>query len=631
MALLSNRAGVITPVFGAVPAQDGVRFTIWAPSVRSLQLHLQTGAAAGVHPLARDDNGLYETWVREAAAGDRYAYLLDGGDSLPDPASRYQPEGVHGPSEVVDPSRFEWQDDQWKTRPVRDHIIYELHVGTFTPDGTFEGVRRRLPYLRDLGVTAIELMPVADFAGRRNWGYDGVALFAPSRAYGRPEDLRRLVDAAHATGLAVFLDVVYNHLGPEGAYLPRFSAHYLTHRHHTPWGAAVNLDDRGSEYVRRFILDNAVHWVREYHVDGLRLDATHALIDQSSHHIVQDIADTVRHAAGRHIVVHAEDHRNNAAMIEDPGQRGWGLDGVWADDFHHVIRRMTAGDTHGYYADFEGTAGELAATLTQGWLYTGQHSTHLKHARGTDASHVPMYRFVVCIQNHDQVGNRATGDRLHHTTTGEVWRAASVVLLTAPMLPLLFMGQEWAASSPFQYFTDLERGVGRLVTEGRRNEFASFPQFSDSLSRERVPDPQAETTFITSTLRWDEKASGDHARTSALYRALIGLRREHAALSGSDATAGEAVATGERSVVMRRAGERETFWIVAHFGSAAIVDLVSAASRLGVDLRHADLEVVLDTEHGEFVGEPQPIDVPSASADAPIRFARAGAVILRQT
>jgi maltooligosyltrehalose trehalohydrolase len=630
MTRLSSRAGVDIPVFGAVPSQDGVRFTIWAPSVRSLQLEVQTGAAAGAHPLARDEDGMFETWVRGAAAGDRYVYVLDGQDSLPDPASRYQPEGVHRPSEIVDPARFEWRDEHWNTRPVRDHIVYELHVGTFTPEGTFEGVRTRLPYLRDLGVTAIELMPVADFAGGRNWGYDGVALFAPSRAYGTPEDLRRLVDDAHADGLAVFLDVVYNHLGPEGAYLPRFSASYLTNRHQTPWGAAVNLDDEGSEYVRRFILDNAVHWVREYHLDGLRLDATHALIDQSSHHVVEAIADTVRHAAGRHIVVHAEDHRNNAAMIEDPGQRGWGLDGIWADDFHHVIRRMTAGDAHSYYADFEGTAGELAATITQGWLYTGQHSRYMKHARGTDASHVPMYRFVVCLQNHDQVGNRATGDRLHQTIAGEAWRAASVVLLTAPMLPLLFMGQEWAASSPFQYFTDLEPGLGRLVTEGRRNEFASFPDFSDPKSREGVPDPQADATFVSSKLRWAEKESGDHARTLALYRALIALRREHPALSGSDAAAGEAVATGERSVVIRRADHRETFWVVAHLGSAAAVDLIPAASRLGFDLRRAHLEVVLDTEHGEFVADPQPIDAPSARVDAPIRFARAGAVVLRQ-
>ena len=631
MALLTRGRDVDAAFFGAVPSQDGVRFRIWAPSVQVLQVQLHTGHASGLHPLARDEHGVFETWVSEAGAGDRYTYLLDGQEALPDPASRFQPDGVHGPSEIVDAAGFEWHDERWRTRPVRDHIVYELHVGTFSPEGTFDGVRQRLPYLRDLGVTAIELMPVADFPGSRNWGYDGVSLFAPSRAYGRPEDLRRLVDAAHREGLAVFLDVVYNHLGPEGAYLARFAGTYLTDRHHTPWGGAVNLDDEGSSYVRRFILDNAIHWALEYHVDGLRLDATHALIDASARHIVQEIAETVRSAAGRHIVVHAEDHRNHAPMIEDLRDRGWGLDGVWADDFHHVIRRMTAGDTHSYYADFEGTAGELAAIVNQGWLYTGQHSAHMKETRGTDASRVPMYRFVVCTQNHDQVGNRAHGDRLHHRIVPEAWRAASVVLLTAPMLPLLFMGQEWAASSPFLYFTDLEPGLGARVTDGRRREFAAFPAFSDPARREQIPDPQAVSTFENSRLRWHEQTTDGHARTLALYRALIALRRDHAALSGSEETRGEAVAAGERAILVRRTDGQDTFWICANLGGPAEVDLVTAAARLGVDVRNATFDMVLDTEHGEFAADPAPIDVSSVGADTRIRFARAGALVLRQT
>jgi maltooligosyltrehalose trehalohydrolase len=305
---------------------------------------------------------------------------------------------------------------------------------------------------------------------------------------------------------------------------------------------------------------------------------------------------------------------------------------VWADDFHHVIRRMTAGDSHGYYADFKGTAGELADTITQGWLYTGQRSAHMKGPRGTDPSHVPMYRFVVCTQNHDQVGNRARGERLHHTIAPETWRAASVILLTVPMLPLLFMGQEWAASSPFQYFTDLEPGLGRLVTEGRRREFAAFPEFSDPVRREQIPDPQATATFDNSHLRWDEHAWDVHARTLSLYRALIALRRDHPALSGSDEHRGEAVATGDDTIVIRRTDRRETFWVIAHFGgNEADVDLVAAAARLGVDLRGTRFEIVLDTEHGEFTAEPVPIDVQPAGTDARIRFSRAGALILRQT
>ena len=615
--------------YGAVPAQDGVRFRIWSPGAHTLELQLHSGAAAGKHPLARREGGLFETWVKGAAAGDRYTYLIDGSDALPDPASRYQPDGVHAASQVVDPAAFRWTDSHWRRRPARDLIVYELHVGTFTPEGTFAAAQQRLPYLRDLGITTIEIMPVADFAGNRNWGYDGVALFAPARVYGSPDDLRRLVDAAHGHGLSVLLDVVYNHLGPEGAYLPRFSPAYLTDKHQTPWGGAVNLEEDGSAYVRRFIVDNAVHWVREYHVDGLRLDATHALIDNTSPNILEELAQEVRAAAGPDAVIHAEDHRNKAAMIEDVGRNGWGLDGVWADDFHHIVRRLTAGDAHSYFSDFQGTTSELATVIRQGWLYTGQYSKNMKHERGTDPSNVPMHRFVVCIQNHDQVGNRAMGDRLHHAIAPDAWRAASVVLLTAPMTPLLFMGQEWAASSPFQYFTDLEPDLGKLVTEGRRKEFAAFPDFSDERARERIPDPQAEATFTNSKLRWTEQSSPDHARSLALYRTLIALRRDHPALSGDERTAGDAVAPDADTIVVKRADDRDTFWIVARFTQGGDVDLVSAAAALGADLRNASVDVVLDTEHGEYAADPQTVDVPRFGSEALIRFGRPGALILK--
>jgi maltooligosyltrehalose trehalohydrolase len=620
-------AATDTAFFGAVPSDDGVRFRIWSPDARSLELVIHSGAAVGVHPLARIESGLYETWVRHAKAGDCYGYRIDG-ETLPDPASRFQPEGVHGPSEVVDPTAFDWSDRGWRIRPARDHILYELHVGTFSPEGTFAGVQRQLPYLRDLGITTIELMPVADFAGTRNWGYDGVALFAPSRAYGRPDDLRRLVDAAHHHGLAVILDVVYNHLGPEGAYLPRFSRRYLTDRHATPWGGAVNVDGNDSQLVRRFIVDNATHWIREYHLDGLRLDATHALIDDSSPHIVAEIAQAVRSAAGREVLVYAEDHRNLSTMVEE-GTGAWGLDGVWADDFHHVIRRMTAGDEHGYYADYQGTASELATIIRQGWLYTGQHSPHMQRARGTDPSRVPMHRFVVCVQNHDQVGNRALGDRIHHTIAPASWRALSVVLLTVPMTPLLFMGQEWAASSAFQYFTDLEPGLGKLVTEGRRKEFAAFPEFSSPAARGRIPDPQADSTFANSRLGWDERNADDHRRSLALYRALLALRRDHPALSGDDARSGLAVPIGTHGIVMRRDDGRERYWIVAALAADAEIDLVAAAASLGDDLRHARLELVLDTEHAEFAADPMPIALPEPSTAALVHFRRPGAVILK--
>lgn len=614
------------PFFGAVPSQDGVRFTVWAPGPDSIELQLHDGRAAGRHPLARNADGILETWVRGAASGNRYTYVLDSKDVLPDPASRFQPEGVHGPSQVVDPSTFAWTDARWHPPSPRDLVVYELHLGTFSPEGTFDGARARLPYLRELGVTAVELMPVADFAGARNWGYDGVALFAPSRAYGTPDAFRRFVDAAHGHGLAVILDVVYNHLGPEGAYLPRFSAAYFTDRHRTPWGAAINLDAPGSEVVRRFILDNACSWVREYHLDGLRLDATHALVDDSATHIVQEIAETVRAEARRHIIVHAEDHRNLAAMVEDPSHGGWGLDGVWADDFHHVVRTMVAGDTRGYYADFTGHTRELTTVLQDGWLYSGEHSVHMNTQRGTHPARVPMYRFVVCTQNHDQIGNRAIGDRLHHQVAPETWRAISVLLLIVPMTPLLFMGQEWAASTPFQYFTDLEPGIGRLVTEGRRLEFADFPGFSSLDTGERVPDPQAESTFQNSTLRWDERGAGEHGRCLALYRALLALRREHPALGGSDQTSGTAASPDDESIVVRRADGRQVYWVAARFKSAGEVDLGTAAATLRTPLQGHDLELVLDTEHAEFAGAPAAIDI----SDAVVRFARPGAAILRE-
>ena len=602
--------------FGALPVSGGVRFRIWAPAAEALDLILHDGGAAGTHPTARDAEGVFDRIVDKAAAGDRYSYRIDGGSPLPDPASRFQPDGVHGPSQVIDPAAFAWSDARWGGRPARDLILYELHVGTFSPEGTFAGATTLLPRVRDLGVTAIELMPIADFPGGRNWGYDGVHLYAPSRAYGRPDDLRRLIDESHRLGLAVFLDVVYNHLGPEGASVCQFNPQYFSDRHATPWGAAVNLDGEGSGMVRRFITDNARHWVREYHVDGLRLDATHALVETDDGAIIRDVVSAVRRDATRPIVVHAEDDRNLSAVIEDARTGGWGLDGVWADDFHHVMRRCLAGDSQGYFADFRGTASELARTVVQGWLYTGQPSEHLGGTRGTDPSGVPMYRFVVCLQNHDQIGNRAMGDRLNAQVPADAWRAASTVLLTAPMTPLLFMGQEWAASTPFQYFTDLNPGLGRLVTQGRRTEFAAFPDFSDESARHRIPDPQNAATFEASRLRWKERSEPAHKASLALYRALIALRLDHRALGASDERQGDAFAPDDDTLVVRRSDGDDTFLIVARLRGGGDVDLSSAAEGGG----GAEWEVILTTEEPLFALDPAP----------PAIDQRPGAVILRQ-
>jgi maltooligosyltrehalose trehalohydrolase len=491
-------------------------------------------------------------------------------------------------------------------------------VGTFTPDGTFEAAAARLPYLADLGVTAIELMPLADFAGRRNWGYDGAALFAPARAYGRPDDLRRFVDTAHRAGLAVLIDVVYNHLGPDGAYLHAFSPRFLTARHATPWGRAVNLDDTGSAVVRRMLTENALHWIHEYHADGLRLDATHALIDTSARHFVADLAAGVHAAADRRPLVYAEDHRNLSLMLEDRAQGGWDLDGVWADDFHHIIRRMLAGDTHGYYVDYRGDAAELAATLRQGWLFAGQHSRHQDAPRGTDPSAVPMRKAVVCVQNHDQVGNRAMGDRLHHAVDPAGWRAAVTVLLTSPMTPLLFMGQEWAATTPFRFFTDFPDGLGRQVVEGRRREFEAFPEFAAPGATARIPDPQAESTFEGSRLNWDESRTPGHASVLALHRTLLRLRAEHAALQASDATDCAAEAADDSTIVVRRdAPSSEPVLVVARLRGSGTVRVDA--------LRSGPWRLLLDTEDAAFALDSRGPRIDAAAGV--IGFERPGAVV----
>ena len=573
-----------------------------------------------------DAEGVWELVVPAAAPGDLYRLRIDGSDPLPDPASRFQPLGVHGPCEVVDPAAFRWTDANWRGIAPAELVVYELHVGAFTERGTYESVRERLPELLDLGISAIELMPLADFAGSRNWGYDGVALYAPSRAYGRPDDLRALVDRAHALGIAVILDVVYNHLGPEGAYLPRVNPEYLLD-HPTPWGSAVNLDGPGSSMVRRFIIDNAVHWIREYHFDGLRLDATHALVDSSPVPFMREFSDIVRGAADWPIVLHAEDHRNLDEVVSRETPTAWRFDGVWADDFHHVVRRMLAGDEHSYYEDYEGSSRELERTIRQGWLFTGQPSKHLHAARGTDPSALPMNRFVVCIQNHDQIGNRAFGDRLHHQVDAAAWRAVSVLLLTIPMTPLMFMGQEWSATTPFLYFTDLEPGLGRLVTDGRRREFKAFPEFSKPEARARIPDPQSRETFERSVLRWDEREQVGHAAALTLYRELLHLRRSEPALQASTRLKCEAFAPDANSLVVQRRMEATSFWIAVRLRLSGQLDV--GAARRSIGESGDTCQTVLTTEDEKFAVDAVPPGVRMGAAGPIVDFARPGAAVFR--
>jgi len=616
------------PRFGAIPGPKGTQFRVWAPDAEVVEVELYEGAPGTTkHSMEKYGDGTFALFLPGVQAGARYAYRVNGQGPFPDPASRFQPEGVHGPSEIVEPCRFAWTDQAWKGRGLEELVLYELHVGTFTPRGTFAGVIDKLPYLAELGVTALELMPVADFPGQRNWGYDGVSLFAPARCYGRPDDLRCLVDVAHAHGLAVHLDVVYNHLGPDGNYLGAFSPYYASRRHHTTWGAAINFDGEHSDLMRAFLIENALHWVHEYHLDGLRLDATHAIMDNSPRHFLAELAEEV-HASvtGRPVVIIAEDHNNLPIMVRPPAEGGWGLDAVWADDFHHQVRRLLAGDNEGYYRDYRGTTTDLAATIRQGWFYCGQHSKHWGTPRGGDPAGIPMPRFVWCIQNHDQVGNRAMGERLHHQIDLASYRAACVLLLCSPATPLLFMGQEWAARSPFLFFTDHNPELGPKVTEGRRREFRHFTAFTDPVARQRIPDPQAWSTFEASRLNWDERKLEPHASVERLHRALLHLRRHEPALQGRRRDQFSAAAGEDALVLWRRVDEGEEIAVVVHCRGRGVIRLEELLPRVA---RHVSWQPILTTEDAAFAPDSCPPDLRLQEGQLLLAFQRPGAVILR--
>ena len=618
-----------TPHLGACVGDDAaVTFRVWAPGRQTVELVIRPGDPSMQRlTLRASGDGLFAATLRSVTSGDLYEYVLDGAGPFPDPASRYQPRGVHGPSAVIDPQSFAWSDAGWRGVPLRRAIVYELHVGTFTDAGTFDGVTDRLPYLADLGITVVELMPVADFPGSRNWGYDGASLFAPSRAYGTPDDLRRVVDTAHRLGLAVILDVVYNHFGPDGAYAGAFSPFYFSTRHCSPWGAAVNLDGDGSSQVREFFIENALHWLHEYHFDGLRLDATHGLIDDSPRHFVAELAARARASLpDRELLLVAEDERNLAAIVRAPDVGGWGLDAVWADDFHHQVRRMAAGDRDGYFEDYCGTMDDLAATIRQGWFYTGQFSTHHARARGTDPAGATLDRMVFCIQNHDQIGNRPFGRRLNHQIDPALFRALSALLLFVPETPLMFMGQEWAASTPFLFFTDHHPELGELVTKGRREEFARFEAFADPVRRTQIPDPQAPSTFSDSRLRWDEIAAATHAGILELYRAMLALRRTEPALRSCAEFDAEALDSASLGVMRRGGGEALLLVLRTDAGGVT-------AGHWPPTRTHQRWEIVLTTEDARFV-EPRGKEDTRGVSHAPgrpldLRFSRASSVLLR--
>ena len=507
------------PGLGAVCLpQGGVHFRVWAPLCGSVHVELYDKEPL---PLLNSGEGWFEATAASAGPGTRYMYLLDGERRRPDPVSRALPVGVHGPSEVIDTSAFVWTDSGWCGPALKDLILYELHVGTFTPEGTFDAIIPRLPALRDLGVTAIELMPVASFPGVRNWGYDGVGVYAPQRSYGGPAGLQLFVNACHAIGLAVVLDVVYNHFGPEGNYLADFGP-YFTDRYETPWGKTINYDGADAGPVRQFVVENACYWIREYHLDGLRLDAAHGIIDASPVHILCELNSTIHAEAvrlGRSVLAIAESDLNDRRVIIPVQQGGFGLDAQWSDDFHHALHALLTGEREGYYADF-GTLEQLATAYASSFVYSGQHSEYRARPHGTPVDDLPVERFVICAQNHDQIGNRAQGDRLAALIPFDALKLAAAAVLLSPYIPLLFMGEEYGEPAPFQFFTDFEDpALQQAVHQGRQEEFKRFGWSAV------VPDPQDPATFARSTLDWARRERVPHAHLLALYRALLALRR----------------------------------------------------------------------------------------------------------
>jgi maltooligosyltrehalose trehalohydrolase len=523
--------------FGAQPTADGgARFRLWAPDAQRVDLLGRNGPEDDTQYVMRPAaDGWFELHLAQVAAGWRYAYRIDGGLVVPDPASRHNPDDVHGASALVDPQAFDWPDADWRGRPWHEAVVYELHVGCFTPQGTFLAAIDRLDDLVALGVTAIELMPVADFPGCRGWGYDGVLLFAPEASYGTPDDLKKLVAAAHARGLMVLMDVVYNHFGPDGNYLHAYAKAFFNPEVPTPWGAAINFDGEHSGTVRDFFLHNALYWVEEFHLDGLRVDAVHAMHDRSALHFADELCQVLRAGPGRERAVHVvlENHANDVARLpRDADGRPLLADAQWNDDVHNALHVIATGETDGYYIDFaKHPVQQFGRALALGFAYQGEPSVFMGgQAHGTPSAGLPPTAFVNSLQTHDQVGNRALGDRIaqqvsEHGGSHEALRAVTACVLLAPAIPMLFMGEEYAASTPFQYFCHFDGDLARAVTEGRRAEFGSFARFSDPAVRGQIPDPNAESTFRNSQLVWAERGTGAHATMLALYTELLQCRQ----------------------------------------------------------------------------------------------------------
>ncbi|MCW5893076.1 MAG: malto-oligosyltrehalose trehalohydrolase [bacterium] len=560
--------GVRRRPVGVEPGDGGALVRVWAP--RATRVALASPSLAAPAPLVAEAGGYFAARVDGLYAGDRYAFLLDGGDPLPDPASRAQPDGPHGWSQVVDPTAFVWHDAEWPGLGTHGLVLYELHVGTFTPEGTFAAAAARLAGLRDVGVTAVEVMPIAEFPGRFGWGYDGVALWAPSRLYGTPDDVRRFVDAAHAHGLGVLLDVVYNHLGPDGCHLERFASAYFTDRYENEWGKALDFDGPEAGPVREFFVANAAYWIDEFHLDGLRLDATQQIFDASARHVLADIATAARAAAApRTIVLVAENEPQEARLVRPPARGGYGLDALWNDDFHHAAVVAATGRREAYYTDYGGTPQELYSALRWGFLYQGQRYLWQRARRGTPALDLDATAFVTFLENHDQVANGPGGRRLAARVAPARLRALTALLLLGPATPMLFQGQEYWASAPFHYFADHRPDLARAVAEGRRAFLRQFPSLATDAMQAALPDPHDPETFAR--CRLDDAERTRHAHVTRLHRDLLRLRRAEPAIAQQRADRMHGAVLAPAALALRFVHERGDRLLLLNLGADVLL------------------------------------------------------------
>jgi len=576
---------------------DRYEFLVWAPHAERVDVHIVLPVERFVE-MRPETHGYHRAVVDGLKPGDRYFYRLNGDVDRPDPASRLQPD-VHGPSEIPD-LRFDWHDSSWRGLPLEKYVLYELHVGTFTPEGTLDAIISRLGDLKELGITSIELMPLAQFPGARNWGYDGVYPYAVHTAYGGPLALKRLVDACHQLGLALTLDVVYNHLGPEGNYVSSFGP-YFTGQYRTPWGDALNFDLQQSDEVRRYFIDNALYWITEFHVDALRLDAVHAIIDSSAVPFVEQLASAVHECArklDREVSVIAESDRNDSRITREVEKGGWGVDGTWNDDIHHAVHVLLTGEQNGYYADFGGV-GRLATGLREGFIYAGQYSAYRQRSHGNSARDLPGKRFVVFSQNHDQVGNRMLGERLSSLVSFESLKLAAGAILLSPFVPLIFMGEEYGEQAPFLYFVShSDPALIEAVRKGRADEFRTFRWQGEPL------DPQSEETFARCKLRWEESNTDEHGILRAFYKELLRLRHEVPAFESLDMQNLRAIPSENRDVLfVRRPHERSEAVIALHFGAEL--------AQVSVPLPQGSWSKLIDSAEGRWSG-------PGSSAPAKI-------------